>query len=536
MTDENVPQEQNYQEQVLRYEYVLNALSDIGDELCRVSSFESQLKSLLHLLMGTLGVSKGGIFIFGHFKESLTLKCSWKLSKKSVVFTVSSEIVENLDKMVEPFTLPFAEFHQIPELQAAFAGDDLSYASILRVREKLIGALVVGQKLKKTPFSEKEVSFLTTLSRNIAVAINNFFLLSELRDTNKQLDDKIQEVSVLYQATQMIASELQLQNLLDMAMNATVEISEVKRGSIFLFEEEHNHFTLRADHGENDGLPETILLSDSAVCSRVLEQKEPIITRMDADPPIQELGEFDLRVFGRYFLIVPIVHQGELLGLMHLCEKTIDGEFTDRDLRLIKVFALQLGVAVKNAQLYEQAITDGMTKLYLHRYFKQRLFDEIKRAARFKRNLAIVMIDVDHFKKFNDSYGHQLGDEVLRRVAVIMRRAVRTHDLPVRYGGEEFALVLPETDMVGAMAVAERVRRSVEADHLESQGKTIKVTASFGVAVFPDSALEMETLIKAADSALYVSKENGRNRVTPAPQVHPPFPPQEDHVPDEDER
>ena len=215
--------------------------------------------------------------------------------------------------------------------------------------------------------------------------------------------------------------------------------------------------------------------------------------------------------------LCPILNQGEFLGLLHLCATAGANGFTSRDIRLIKVFAVQLGAAVKNAQLYEQAITDGMTKLYLHRYFKQRLLDEIKRAARFKRNLALIMVDIDHFKRLNDTYGHQTGDEVLKHVASILRRAVRTHDLPVRYGGEEFALVLSETDMTGAVAVAERIRRSIETDFLEVNGVVIKITASFGVSVFSDCADDMDSLIKAADVALYWSKEHGRNQVTAAP-------------------
>ncbi|HNV69532.1 MAG TPA: GGDEF domain-containing protein, partial [Candidatus Ozemobacteraceae bacterium] len=181
-----------------------------------------------------------------------------------------------------------------------------------------------------------------------------------------------------------------------------------------------------------------------------------------------------------------------------------------------------------NAKLYEQAITDGMTHLYLHRYFKQRLFDEIKRAIRFRRHLSLIMVDIDHFKKFNDSYGHQMGDEVLKKVASILRKTIRTHDLPVRYGGEEFAVVLPETDIHGAAAVAERIRRTIETEYLEHEGKVIKITASFGVSVFPECAQEMESFIKSADAALYHSKESGRNRVSEAPFLYPPPEPVEE--------
>lgn len=524
MADERRSQDQSFQEQVFRYEYVLKALSDIGEELCRVTSFETQLKSLLHLLLGTLGVSKGGIFLFDSISSELSLRCSWKLSSRKASATLSREDVESIEKLSDPTTFSASDFPYLKDLINQFAADDLTSISILKVREKLIGLLVVGQKLKRNPFSDKEMSFLTTLSHNISVAINNFLLLSELRETNKRLDEKIQEVSILYQATQMIASELQLQTLLDMAMNATSEISEVTRGSIWLYDEECEKFALRSHLGNSMNLPDHLQLADSQICNHILETKGPLIrvAGAETDTPLTEL---DQTIFGGSFIIVPFVHQGEFLGLMHLCEKITQGTFTDRDQRLIKVFAVQLGAAVKNAKLYEQAITDGMTHLYLHRYFKTRLLDEFKRAARFKRNLALIMIDIDHFKNLNDNYGHQTGDEVLKRVASIMRKAVRTHDLPVRYGGEEFALVLPETGMVGAMAVAERIRRSIELDHIKFGGKTVKLTASFGVSVFPDSASESEALIKAADVALYYSKENGRNRVTPATQITPINPP-----------
>ncbi len=508
--------EQKMQQQVLRYEYVLEALSDIGDELCRVSSFDAQLKSLLHLLLGTLGVRKGGIFLFDSYSKKVSLRCSWKLVHKNFEFELSHEEVAQLESDSGDITYRVADYKRLQCIVDAFADDNLDCISVLKVREKLIGFLVVGHKLKEVPLSEKEVSFLKTLSRNISVAINNFLLLSELREANVRLDEKIQEVSILYQASQMISSELQLQALLDMAMSAISEITDIECGTTWLYDEEHRLFNLMSHLGDASHLPENISLEDSQILQIAQEKKDSFDYEQGRSLPA-ELSRLDEKIFGKSFVIVPILNQGEFLGLLHLCSTEGANGFTSRDIRLIKVFAVQLGAAVKNAQLYEQAITDGMTKLYLHRYFKQRLLDEIKRAARFKRNLALIMVDIDHFKLLNDNYGHQTGDEVLKHVASILRRAVRTHDLPVRYGGEEFALVLPETEMSGAVAVAERIRRSIENDYLEVSGVVLKITASFGVSVFPDCADDMDSLIKAADVALYWSKEHGRNQVTAAP-------------------
>jgi diguanylate cyclase (GGDEF)-like protein len=508
--------EQKMQQQVLRYEYVLEALSDIGDELCRVSSFDAQLKSLLHLLLGTLGVRKGGIFLFDTFKSKVSLRCAWKLAHKSGDYDTTQEEISALETNTDDITFRVKDFPYLQGILKEFEEDRLDCISVLKVREKLIGFLVIGHKLKDVALADKEMTFLKTLSRNIAVAINNFLLLSELREANVRLDEKIQEVSILYQASQMISSELQLQALLDMAMSAIAEITEIERGSTWLFEEEHKAFSLMSHLGNATDLPDNLNLGDSQVLLHAFEKKDYFPYEKGNDEPF-ELNRADEKLFGNSFIVVPIVHQGEFLGLVHLCGCPEGNGFTERDIRLIKVFTVQLGAAVKNAQLYEQAITDGMTKLYLHRYFKQRLYDEIKRATRFKRNLALIMVDIDHFKSLNDNYGHQTGDEVLKHVAAILRRAVRTHDLPVRYGGEEFALVLPETDMIGAVAVAERVRRSIETDYLEVSGVVLKITASFGVSVYPDCADDMDSLIKAADVSLYWSKEHGRNQVTAAP-------------------
>ncbi len=516
MSEQLTALEQKMQQQVLRYEYVLEALSDIGDELCRVSSFDAQLKSLLHLLLGTLGVRKGGIFLFDNFNSRVSLRCSWKLAHKVGDYDISKEEIHAIEANSDDITYRVKEFSFIRSVLDLFAEDNLDCISVLKVREKLIGFLVIGHKLKDVPLADKEMTFLKTLSRNISVAINNFLLLSELREANVRLDEKIQEVSILYQASQMISSELQLQALLDMAMSAISEITEIERGSTWLFDEEHKSFSLMSHLGDATDLPDNLNLDDSKVLLHSFEKKDYFSFKPGPEQPFA-LERADEKLFGGEFIVVPIVNQGEFLGLVHLCGHPEGAGFTERDVRLIKVFAVQLGAAVKNAQLYEQAITDGMTKLYLHRYFKQRLYDEIKRAARFKRNLALIMVDIDHFKSLNDNYGHQTGDEVLKHVAAILRRAVRTHDLPVRYGGEEFALVLPETEFGGAVAVAERIRKSIETDYLEVSGVVLKITASFGVAIFPDCADDMDSLIKAADVAMYWSKEHGRNQVTAAP-------------------
>jgi len=171
-------------------------------------------------------------------------------------------------------------------------------------------------------------------------------------------------------------------------------------------------------------------------------------------------------------------------------------------------------IQIENIKLYKLATTDGLTGLVVHRYFQLRLDEELARARRYKRTLSLLLSDIDHFKKFNDTYGHQQGDIVLKEVAKIFKSRIRTSDLAARYGGEEFAVIMPETDEKGALTLAERLRQAVEFHTVPGPGKSLSVTVSIGISTFNyEKNLTKEEFIEEADKALYQAKENGRNQV-----------------------
>ncbi len=170
------------------------------------------------------------------------------------------------------------------------------------------------------------------------------------------------------------------------------------------------------------------------------------------------------------------------------------------------------GVFMKNKmQLAEQAIRDTLTGLYNRRFFDKTLKDEINRAKRYKRDISLIMIDIDHFKQFNDTYGHQKGDDVLRTAASILAENSRNSDIVARYGGEEMVIILPETPVDKASLAGEKVRLNIAFEAKKREG--VKITISVGVAGFNTKNDTPEKLIKAADTALYAAKEKGRNRV-----------------------
>ncbi len=164
-------------------------------------------------------------------------------------------------------------------------------------------------------------------------------------------------------------------------------------------------------------------------------------------------------------------------------------------------------------EIYRLMTLDGLTQVYNKRYFSDALEHEFARSRRYRHPFSLVLFDIDHFKKVNDSYGHLAGDEVLRHVVGSIKIKVRANDLVARTGGEEFAVILPETDVQGALALAEKLRRAVENERIVHEGTAIAVTISLGVACFDEELKSAEALVRRADQKLYEAKHGGRNRV-----------------------
>jgi len=204
--------------------------------------------------------------------------------------------------------------------------------------------------------------------------------------------------------------------------------------------------------------------------------------------------------------------------------KKVDVYSADRDVaNLLESFSTMLSsfrsivnqITGRKAELEILAITDDLTKLYNYRYFQQRLTDEIEKAKSNQQEISLIMIDIDYFKKFNDTYGHPQGDKILKRVAKIIKNTLRNEDIVVRYGGEEFAIVLVGTGKAKALEIAERIRSNIEQYPftLGKEGLAVALTVSLGLAAYPEDALSKDDLIARADQALYQAKEWGRNNV-----------------------
>jgi diguanylate cyclase (GGDEF)-like protein len=218
------------------------------------------------------------------------------------------------------------------------------------------------------------------------------------------------------------------------------------------------------------------------------------------------------------YLCIPIQAHGDALGLIHFQASNQATKFTEQEQLLSTTFAEQVGLSIANIRLREalrnQSIRDSVTGLFNRRYLEETLEREVHRAIRTGQTLGVIMLDLDHFKNFNDTFGHDAGDTVLRNTGEFLSKNIRADDIACRYGGEEFVLILPNANLEDTELRAKKLRGSVKALNIKHQGKPLgTVTVSVGVATFPQHGSTPTQLMAAADAALYQAKKTGRDRV-----------------------
>jgi diguanylate cyclase (GGDEF)-like protein len=287
-------------------------------------------------------------------------------------------------------------------------------------------------------------------------------------------------------------------------------------GAVYLVEPATTLLTLLASWGDL-ALVDKLMASD---CLALRRGKVHLVSAASSSVPCLHFGTAPVGAS----LCVPLIVQAETIGLLSLyCDKSCaDGDDSSCTLRInldsVEVFAPQISMALANLRLRtalrEQAIRDLLTGLYNRRYLDESLDRELARAMRDGRPLAVFMLDVDHFKHFNDDHGHEAGDAVLRALGRVLRDNARLGDLPCRFGGEEFVILLPDANCAAAREWGERLMRQVRAMRIELAGVALPgITISLGLALYPEQGTDSDTLLQAADLALYDAKHAGRDRL-----------------------
>lgn len=385
--------------------------------------------------------------------------------------------------------------------------------SPLQVKGKVIGCLYVDAKESIRSFTERDVDFFQALSGQAAIAIENARLLTRVTSSNRALKRKVSELEAMFMVSQSLSFGQGQEEVLATILDQSIKVIGSARGSIMLLDSNTETLKVSISRGElNPEIQDRIeLASGEGIAGWVLERGEGYIGRAGAnDPNFARKSEREGDI--QQILCVPLKGSEGAIGVISLVNKQ-HGEFSKDDLQLLANLAHHAAVSIEKARLYNLAVFDGLTKIYVVRYLNAWLEKEISKGLRHGNELSILYMDVDHFKKFNDTYGHQIGDQVLVELAQIMREQARESDLVARYGGEEFCIALPETDMPGAEVFAERLRARVENHRIKTPNQELRVTISIGICNLATSGCRnRDELIKAADKCLYQAKARGRNQ------------------------
>ncbi len=342
------------------------------------------------------------------------------------------------------------------------------------------------------------------------------FIFNRLARASHGLRTRVRELEQLDHSARELARSIELPHVVAtvarqvaQAIPAAESIALVHRGA----ERETDRFVVDAYVPERDHFSRVTVGRGDGAAGRVVAALEPLL--------IDDLAHSDIDLGragtdgARSWLGVPLFVAGACEGVLAVQSREV-GAFTASDQRLLASLALQVGAALQNAHLYTMAMVDGLTGLFVRRYFDARIEEEIERARRYGQAFSVVMLDIDDFKRLNDTHGHLIGDRVLREVAAAVKGELRGVDTAARYGGEELVIILPRTELVAALALAERIRAHVAERRIAvgPDGPVLSVTASFGIAAYPESGLgTAEDLVRRADRALYRAKRTGKNRV-----------------------
>ncbi|OGW31258.1 MAG: hypothetical protein A2X59_08590 [Nitrospirae bacterium GWC2_42_7] len=356
--------------------------------------------------------------------------------------------------------------------------------------------------------SEDELDSLSKSVNKMAEAMED--KLKKLTDSIAKEQEVVREQAILNELMGFIASGMNVEEILRTFINRTRDLLKAEHSGIFILE--------RPEAGSEPELKiflNTFVEETSMDCAKTMLNgifSNAIRTFMPYRTNTLS-GEIPGSHFSvKNMLAIPMSSADKkVVGLIVLANKE-DG-FTEEDEDVLFGFTFQAFQAITmQKEIIRYATTDGLTSLNNHRVFMKRLDEEMERAVRYARDISLLMVDIDHFKSFNDTYGHQSGDRVLKTIAELIQKNIRNTDFAARYGGEEFAIILPETTGPQALVVAERLRNNVSThDFLLQNEQHTTVTVSIGYATYPDDADGSEMLLKKADQGLYFAKENGRN-------------------------
>ena len=377
---------------------------------------------------------------------------------------------------------------------------------------KVFGTILVDNYKSKKPITEDNIVSLQIFAQNAAIAIENAILYTK-REREAEQIRRINKIG------KVVTSSLKIEEIYSALVAEVKSIIHFDRVSISLLDEKEANVESYALSSSGQIIEKKRIKPKEVCCAEwVTKHKKPLL-RQDLGGTVRFKDDELIASQGiNTCYSLPLLVKDRAIGTFCLYSKK-KAAYSQEDLKVLMPIAEQLAIAIENAILYEKtkhlAITDSLTDLYNHGYARKFLAREFTRASRYNNSLSVVMMDIDDFKNYNDSYGHPKGDKILVRVAEILKENVRDIDIAARYGGDEFILVLPETGLDGAQIVAERVEKQVREEKILTRDKkTVHVTITAGIASYPSSAKTAKDLIQKADDFLYGTRKIKNSSLT----------------------
>ncbi|MDP2181545.1 MAG: sensor domain-containing diguanylate cyclase [Actinomycetota bacterium] len=340
-----------------------------------------------------------------------------------------------------------------------------------------------------------------------------------LERANEELESRLAEIFFTHEFFKALTSYSSVEDVCSLIVDGANGILGAEISCVYLFERTDWTLRLRACQGWAEDAFEPIISVSETILGSAF--RDGIIQEQDVRIGSPSAGWVRNPESVRSQAAVPLKTGDHVIGVMAIACASYR-ELTVAEMERLQVIGNQSSLSLQNALLHGElerlSVTDRLTELYNHGYFQQRLEEELGRANRFGHRLSLIMLDIDDFKDFNDTFGHPRGDKVLQAVSAMIKLNLREIDVAARYGGEEFVVVLPETDAEGALLVAQRIRDSVaEYDFIGGDDiPPVRKTVSIGIATYPAHATSQARLIEAADRAMYAAKRNGKDRVVVA--------------------
>ncbi|MGB3939884.1 MAG: sensor domain-containing diguanylate cyclase [Candidatus Manganitrophaceae bacterium] len=344
-------------------------------------------------------------------------------------------------------------------------------------------------------------------------------LLQENTLLKRALRQKTKELSYFIDVGKALTSTLELKKILRVIMGTAQKMVRCDAWSLLLNDGEREEFYFELAKGISTGSMKRVRYKSSeGPIGWVAQKGVPLVINDFSKETRFHRRDFFPHTGAKSVLSVPILSKKRVIGILQMINRNTRKPFEQYDLDLLMKLVDQAALAIERSSLYQKmsdlATTDDLTRLYNFRFLDQALSIEIKRSQRYGSSLSLIFLDMDHFKLVNDQHGHLMGSQVLIEVAHLLRKSLREIDIIARYGGDEFVVVLPETDAGAASRLAQRIRNTLRShEFLKKEGLSLHLSASFGIAGFPEHAKNKTDLIRLADQAMYKAKVMGRDKV-----------------------